>query len=133
MVNPRKAYPVDPGLIPIYDRSGRANAGHALETAVLVELERRRAEVTYVRTAQGHEVDFLARYPEGGQELIQVCAEAREPATAEREFRALAEAGKTFPKARRLLLTLTHDGRPAEVPKGVTVQPAYEWLLAKTS
>lgn len=130
MVNPRKAYPVDPGLIPVYDRSGRANAGHALETAVLVELERRRADVTYVRTAQGHEVDFLARYPEGGQELIQVCAEAREPATAGREFRALAGAGRDFPKARRLLLTLTHDGLPSEVPRGVTAQPAYEWLLS---
>jgi hypothetical protein len=76
-------------------------------------------------------VDFLARYPEGDQELIQVCAEAREPATAERELRALAEAGRAFPKARRLLLTLTHDGRPAAVPKGVTAQPAYVWLLTK--
>ena len=31
MVNPRKAYPVDPGLIPVFDRTGRANLGHALE------------------------------------------------------------------------------------------------------
>ena len=48
MVNPRKAYAVDPGLIPLFDRTGRANVGHALETAVLVELERRRFDVTYV-------------------------------------------------------------------------------------
>ncbi len=61
MVNPRKAYPVDPGLIPVFDRTGRANLGHALETAVLVELERRGFEVTYVRTPAGYEVDFLAR------------------------------------------------------------------------
>ena len=40
-VNPRKAYPIDPGLIPVFDRSGKANVGHALETAVLLELERR--------------------------------------------------------------------------------------------
>lgn len=53
MVNPRKAYPVDPGLIPVFDRSGRANTGHALETAVLIELERRGASVTYVRTPEG--------------------------------------------------------------------------------
>ena len=61
MVNPRKAYPVDPGLIPVFDRTGRANTGHALETAVLVELERRGFEVTYLRTPEGYEVDFLAR------------------------------------------------------------------------
>ena len=53
MVNARKAYPVDPGLIPVFDRSGRANLGHALETAVLLELERRHLGVTYVRTLQG--------------------------------------------------------------------------------
>ena len=40
--NPRKVYPVDPGLIRAFDASARANLGHALETAVLNELERRR-------------------------------------------------------------------------------------------
>lgn len=59
MVNPRKAYPVDPGFIAVFERSGRANTGHALETAVLIELERRGMAVTYVRTPEGHEVDFL--------------------------------------------------------------------------
>jgi predicted AAA+ superfamily ATPase len=43
--NPRKLYPVDPGLIRAYDTSGRSNFGHALETAVLNELGRRKAEV----------------------------------------------------------------------------------------
>ena len=42
MVNPRKIYPVDPGLIPVFDRTGRATIGHALETVVMLELERRR-------------------------------------------------------------------------------------------
>ena len=41
MANPRKAYPIDPGLIAVFDRSGRANVGHALETAVALELDRR--------------------------------------------------------------------------------------------
>ncbi len=129
MVNPRKAYPVDPGLISVFDRSGRLNLGHALETAILVELERRRCAVTYVRTPGGREVDFLARGPAGEVELIQSSADASDPAVADREFRALAEAGDLFPKARRRLLTLTRDGAPAEIPEGVIVQPAWEWLL----
>jgi len=41
MVNPRKVYPVDPGLIPVFDRTGRTNEGHALETVTALELERR--------------------------------------------------------------------------------------------
>ena len=62
MVNPRKAYPVDPGLIPLFDRTGRANVGHALETAVLVELERRRFDVTYVRTPEGYKWTIAMGY-----------------------------------------------------------------------
>lgn len=131
MVNPRKAYPVDPALIALFDRTGRSNIGHALETAVLIELERRRASVTYARTSAGHEVDFVARGLDGEMELIQVCADASDPVTAERELRALAEAGETFPGARQRLLTLTRDGAPARAPAGVLVQPAYEWMLAE--
>lgn len=130
MVNPRKAYPVDPGLIPVFDRTGRANLGHALETAVLLELERRGFSVTYVRTPEGHEVDFLARRPTGDAELIQVSADTGDAATAERELRALAEAARLFPKAGRRLLTLTRQAAPPNVPPGVVVQPAYEWMLA---
>lgn len=131
MVNPRKAFPVDPGLIPVFDRTGRANLGHALETVVLVELERRRMEVTYVRTPGGYEVDFLARRPGEEPELIQVCTDLGTAEVAERELRALEDVAKVYPKATRRLLTLTRDAMPNEVPKHVVVQPAYEWLLTE--
>lgn len=130
MVNPRKAYPVDPGLIPVFDRTGRANTGHALETAVMVELERRRCEVTYVRTPEGHEVDFLARFPDGEEELIQVCAEASDPATAKRELRALEGARELHPRAAQRLLTLNREVAPPSAPDAVIVQPTYEWMLS---
>jgi hypothetical protein len=94
MVNPRRAFPVVPGLVPVFDIVGRANIGHALETAVLVELERRRMNVTFVRTRDGYEVDFLARGPAGNSELIQVCADASETETLSRELRALAQPGQ---------------------------------------
>ena len=118
------------GLIPLFDRTGRANVGHALETAVLVELERRRYDVTYVRSREGYEVDFLARRAGGEAELIQVCADLSDAATANRELRALAAAGAMFPRAGKRLLTLVHDGIPDDLPAGVVAQPAGEWLLA---
>ena len=129
MVNPRKAYPVDAGLIEVFDRSGNANTGHALETAVLVELERRGCEVTYVRTPEGYEVDFLARGDDGSTELIQVCADASDQATAAREQRALAAAAQMFPSAAKRLLTQHRRGLPTEAPADVTTQTAYEWML----
>ena len=129
MVNPRKAYPVDPGLIPVFDRAGRANVGRALETAVLLELERRGCDVAYVRTPEGHEVDFLARRPDGRRDLVQVAADAADPATADREIRSLVEAGRAYPGAGKRLLTATRNALPSRVPRGIVAQPAYEWLL----
>jgi predicted AAA+ superfamily ATPase len=129
MVNPRKVYPVDTGLIPVFERSGKANLGHALETAVLIELERRGASVTYVRTEDGYEVDFLARLPDGRVELVQVASEASAPATAERELRALLAVKATLPEAKARLVTLTSDGFPSSLPRGVTAHAAADWLL----
>jgi predicted AAA+ superfamily ATPase len=40
----------------------------------LNELDRRRAETGYVKTADGLEVDFLVRNQYADHELIQVCA-----------------------------------------------------------
>ena len=129
MVNPRKAYPIDTGLITLFDRTGRSNLGHALETAVLIELERRRFEVTYMRTREGYEVDFVARGPDGETDLIQVCTDLSDPGTASRELRALVSAARLVPRARQLVLTLTRDGFPPDVPPNVEVQTAYEWAL----
>ena len=127
--NPRKVYPVDTGMIAAFDRSGRSNIGHALETVVLHELDRRKAEVGYVRTRDGYEVDFCARFPDGREELIQVCAELAAGDVLARERRALDDAAKDHPRARKRLLALTFDQLPATLPRGVAVQPAYEWLL----
>lgn len=126
-VNPRKVYPADSGLIPVFDRSGKANVGPALETAVFVELQRRRAEVTYVKTQGGFEVDFLARYPDGTEELIQVCASVDDTETLAREVRALEDA--EYPRANRLLLTLESRMPFPEVPASITIQPAWQWIL----
>ena len=129
MVNPRKSYPVDAGLIPVYDRSGKANTGHSLETAVLIELERRRCKVSYVRTKSGYEVDFMAYNQHGEQELVQVCVDASDSETAKRELRALEEAGEEFPNAKKRLLVLRQDCFPSLAPEDVTIQTAYEWML----
>jgi predicted AAA+ superfamily ATPase len=128
MVNPRKAYPIDPGLIPIFDRSGKANLGHALEAAVALELERQGADVAYIRTAEGHEVDFLARHPDGRQELIQVCADLDSAPVRGRETKALLEAAREYPRAGLHIIVLNGDIVP-ELPKTIAVHAASEWLL----
>lgn len=127
-VNPRKAYPVDMGLVALFDRSGKANTGHALETAVALELGRRGAEIAYVRTADDFEVDFLARFPGGRSQLIQVCAQLDDPLTLARELRALAQARAEHPQAEPLLIVLDAPIAP-QLPEGVTLMAALDWLL----
>lgn len=128
--NPRKVYPIDPGLIEAFDSSKRSNVGHALETVVLNELERRKASPSYVRTPGGFEVDFHARYPGGREELLQVCADLSDPETRARELRALSEAAVNHPHAVRRVLVLGQETFGSATTPNVIVQPAYEWLLA---
>lgn len=132
MVNRRKVYPVDPGLIPVYDRVGRPNLGAALETAILVELERRGCEVAYVRTREGFEVDFLAQSPEGEWLLLQVCADLSDAATREREVRALLSAAADYPHATPLLISLDAIPPQPELPPPLRWQSAASWLLGCT-
>lgn len=129
MVNPRKAYPVDPGLIPIYERNGRANLGAALETMILLELERAGAELGYVRTHSGYEVDFHARLPDGRLLLVQACARLDDSDTAERECRALAEARTEYTSAECWLITLDALPRGFALPDGVHHATALDWAL----
>ena len=113
-------YPVDTGLIAVFDRSGKANVGHALETAVLHALRRRGAQVHYVRTAAGYEVDFLARDISGAITLIQVCADLDHPDTPT-PWRARCAPCRTQrlngPLPRCCLSACTHPNMPGCRPR----------------
>jgi hypothetical protein len=128
MVNPRKAYPVDPGLISLFERSGRRHRGRALETVVLLELERRGWEVSYLRTEQGWEVDFFAHRAGEAPMLVQVCLETSQDATWERELRSLQAAGALYRDASLWLITLD-PSPPRRLPDGVVWASATSWLL----
>ena len=129
MVNPRQAYPVDTGLIALFERSGRTQAGRALETAVLLELERRGFEVSYVRTKEGFEVDFLAHRSGEAPLLVQVCLESEGDETWARELRALQAGAAAHPDARAWLVTLDATPPTRPLPEGITWAPAARWLL----
>lgn len=130
MLNPRKAYPVDTGFIALFEGAQRPNTGHALESAVLVELERRGCLVGYVKNKEGTEVDFHAKAPSGDTFLIQVCADTGGEGTLAREVRALLEAAPRYPHAEKCLITLDPVAPP--VPDGVRWIAAADWFLGST-
>ena len=132
MVNPRRAYPIDPALIALFDRSGREQVGRALETVVLVELLRRGWEVAWLRTSSGWEVDFLAHRPGDRPLLLQVSFDTEAPGTWDREVRGLAEAAGAHPRARATLVTLDDSPPRGPLPGRLEWLPATRWLLHAT-
>lgn len=129
MANPRKAYPVDSGLIPLYTRAGREQQGRALETAILLELERRAYSVDWMRTREGWEVDFFAERAGDPPLLVQVSMETEADQTWEREVRSLESASRAFPEATALLVTLDSSPPLRELPAPIRWMPAGRWLL----
>ncbi len=83
-----------------------------------------------MKTGDGLQVDFLARHPVAGQELLQVCADLSAPETLSREVRALKSAAREHPRAAVRLLVLDRDALVSVCATGVRAQPADEWLLA---
>jgi predicted AAA+ superfamily ATPase len=100
-----------------------------LETAVLIELLRRGCEVHYFRTLQGNEVDFHAIDAAGDPMLIQVCANASDPVTLQREVRALLEAKTQHPDIRTQLILLDPLSPGTSVPDGIELTSAIQWFL----
>jgi hypothetical protein len=112
----------------LFDTSGKPNVGHALETAVLHELQRRGAAVDYVVTPSGFEVDFCARWTDGRAWLVQVCADLSDAATLAREVRALQDARSLWPGARAMLVALFAPP-VVSLPADIELHRASTWLL----
>ncbi len=102
--------------------------GHLLENCILVELYRRNARVTYLTADSGFEVDFVAQYPDGSVEVIQVSADLSNPLTRQREYRALSDTGAAWNEASYLIINLSEEGRVDIGDLTISIRPAWKWL-----
>lgn len=129
MVNPRKIYPVDPGLARACSGKVQPDWGHLLETAVYLEVRRRGGRADYYRTSGGREVDFVITAPDGRRELVQVCADLSDPGTREREVTALVEAATELELPGGTVVTEAEEGSWEAGGCAVQVVPAWRWFL----
>ena len=128
-VNPRKLYLADHALAAAFCARPDGDLGHRLENIVACELVRRGYGLAYVKTEEGHEVDFLATARDGATMLVQVTADVLDKTTLGRELRALAGAAKEFADAERWLLVGSDLPTGVKVDKGVQVSTIWRWLL----
>jgi len=128
-VNPRKVYPIDTGLARAFRHGTDTDRGRLLETLVFLDLRRRNMQIAYFRSAQGFEVDFLARSADGEPQAVQVAETIADAKTRQREVRALEAAMTERKLAQSTLVTLDEEDRIDTVCGPINVVPAWRWLL----
>lgn len=129
MVNPRKIYAIDPGLVQACSRSLNPDWGHLLENFIFLELRRRHYHIEYYKTKSGKEVDFLAISPSGKKVMIQATAEMENDSTRQREFGALVEAMEECGLREATIITLNEEDIITTPAGSVTIMPAWYWAL----
>jgi len=137
MASNKKIYCIDNGYI--YAKVFRISPdkGRLYENLAAIELKRREAEgslrVYYWKNDQHEEVDFLIREGASTRELIQVCCDAGDPKTKEREVRALIKAGKEQNCDKLTIITEDEDDLRTEewygTKKEIRYVPMRKWLL----
>jgi uncharacterized protein len=127
MVNPRKIYAIDTGLVRSCSHSASPNWGHLLENFVYLVLRRQTEAIEYYKTNNGYEIDFLVTDPEGVRHLIQVSANLSDPATREREIRALVQSMDETKLIQSLIITLNQEETIETKSGTIYMLPAWLW------
>lgn len=103
-----------------------ADRGAKLENLVFLALRRQGVDITYGRTVDGHEVDFIYQ-TEKQWHLVQVCWTMESPETCDREIRALRAMQGEHPGAVCQVITWIDEGDV----DGIRIVPVWKWLLEK--
>jgi len=128
IMNPRKAYTIDPAFANRLGFNFSQNKGRILENVVLLELRRRGYEVFY--HSGKFECDFVIREGLDITAAIQVTWELQHH-NYERELNGLIEAMDTYHLNKGIMIT-SADPDPILQQKhpGIKLIPAWKWLLA---
>lgn len=121
--NPDKIYCADTGLANIAGFNFSQNRGHLLENLVFNRLNSQKEKVYYYKEKQ--EVDFLTFKSRIVDKLINVTLTVDDPQVLSREIGSLEIAGKEFPKAKQILLTLYNQSGQ----KDLRIYPLIDFLL----
>lgn len=118
MINPRKVYAIDTGLVTVNSKSFTSDYGPLFENMVYLFLRRRFKEINYF--SEEGECDFIAFRKAKPLEIMQVCYELT-PDNLDRELNGLFEALTFFDIKKGHIITLNQsdrferDGKIAEV------------------
>jgi uncharacterized protein len=126
LINPKKIYCIDNGIIFLNSFSFTENKGRLLENLVFIELKRKEKEIYYHKGKK--ECDFVIKEGLKINSAIQVCYNLEEE-NKERELEGLVEAMKTYNLKEGLILTFDDEDEIFIEKLKITIKPVWKWLL----
>lgn len=130
--NYHKVYMIDWALAQAVAPAEGVDISRQFENMVYLELRRRGWDVSYFRTRQGWEIDFVAVRKTGRTILRQLCQVAyslKDKSVRERELRGLPETARYLGLKRATIVTFNDEEDFALDGIHITVIPAWKWLL----
>ena len=126
LINPRKVYAIDLGLVNVVSSVLTEDAGRKLENLVFLHLRKKYTELYYFD--EKGECDFVAMNNGQVMELVQVCYELTAD-NLQRELNGLLAAIQFFGQQKATIVTFT--GVDHIVKEGFTIEvvPAYQFLI----
>lgn len=126
LINPRKVYAIDLGLIDIISNTMTEDVGRKLENLIFLHLRRKYTELYYFD--EKGECDFVAMKNGVVSELVQVCYDLN-PDNLKREMNGIMQAMKFFNVQKGKIVTFTNSDLIKEHEFEIEVIPAYKYLM----
>ena len=129
MVNARKVYAIDTGLVRTNSRAFTRDDGRMLENIVFLQLRRLHHEIFYFK--QKKECDFVVCEKGRPLILIQVSMDLSDD-NLDREMSGIREAMEFFKMNRGLIITHNQEDTFTFGDQTVSVLPFFKWALGQT-
>jgi len=126
LINPRKVYAIDLGLVNVVSNTLTEDLGRKLENLVFLHLRKRFDELYYFD--EKGECDFVAVKNSKVVELVQVCYELT-PDNLNREKNGLLKAMNFFNITSATIVTFSNADILKEDKYEIKVVPAFQYLL----
>lgn len=124
LVNPRKVYSIDTGLVAANSLSFSNDKGRLLENLVFLQLRRNYHDIFYF--SEKRECDFVVFNKGKAKEIIQSCWELNRD-NLDREIEGMVEALDFFGSKTGLIITFDQSDKFTIREKTIIAKPFYEW------
>lgn len=128
LINTKKIYAIDTGLVEANSVSFSKDKGRVLENSVFIHLKRLGKEVFFYKKQR--ECDFISRDKKKDLDAYQVCYNLTEE-NKDREINGLVEALTFIKKDSGQILTLNQTDEFVVNDKKIFVKSVWKWMMGK--